>query len=285
MSRKTIEAEPLHNHQDIIDEERRMYVADGMIFVKRLSAKGNAQTRFHQPYRSYLPRLARVLSGWGRYVINLEEQMFRKGDIAILSANAIMQIDECSDDYALAFVSLDDTDPALKDIQTATIHLEQPQLDIIDGYFRLIGNILFNGGYQKPVIAPLQRSLIQTYLAYRNVEMQQTEPHASRQSEVFHRFLSLVSQHAAEGARDIQFYADRLCLAPRYLCAVVKEASGQTIMQWVERAVVSEAKVELCYTDRPVSDIAHQLHFDDASTFTRYFRRVTGMTPSEYREK
>ena len=106
----------------------------------------------------------------------------------------------------------------------------------------------------------------------------------TRQEEVFNRFLELVNKYAAR-ERSITFYADRLFLTPRYLSTLVRQASGRTVMDWVNEAVMQEAKLMLRHTDKLVYQIADELNFPNASFFSKYFRRMAGMTPNDYRRK
>jgi AraC-like DNA-binding protein len=65
---------------------------------------------------------------------------------------------------------------------------------------------------------------------------------------------------------------------------VVRRQSGQSVMQWVNRRIAMQAKLLLRHSDRTVADIAFDLRFENASFFTRFFRRETGLSPSEYRK-
>ena len=80
------------------------------------------------------------------------------------------------------------------------------------------------------------------------------------------------------------YYADRMCLTQRYLGSVVREVSGATAKEWIDRALVTEAKVALKHSDKSVAQIAEDLYFPSPSFFSKYFRRLTGLTPAEYRE-
>lgn len=106
----------------------------------------------------------------------------------------------------------------------------------------------------------------------------------TRQEDIFNRFLELVNKYAVR-ERSIAFYADWLFLTPRYLSTLVRQASGRTVMDWVNEAVMQEAKLMLRHTDKLVYQIADELNFPNASFFSKYFRRMAGMTPNDYRRK
>ena len=74
-------------------------------------------------------------------------------------------------------------------------------------------------------------------------------------------------------------------LTPRYLSTLVRQASGRTVMDWVNEAVMQEAKLMLRHTDKLVYQIADELNFPNASFFSKYFRRMAGMTPNDLSKK
>ena len=74
----------------------------------------------------------------------------------------------------------------------------------------------------------------------------------------------------------------RVAMSKKY-SAVIKEYSGQTVMQWLNRRLVLQAKVLLRGGTEPIGDIAFALGFDEQGSFARFFKRETGMTPTEYR--
>ena len=107
-------------------------------------------------------------------------------------------------------------------------------------------------------------------------------PH-SRQHEIFQRFIALVNAHCRE-QRQLDFYADRLCITRRHLGTVIHSASGVTAKEWVDRAVITSAKVLLRHSDKSVSQISDELHFPNDSFFCKYFHQLTGTTPLDWRK-
>ena len=105
----------------------------------------------------------------------------------------------------------------------------------------------------------------------------------SRSNRVFEEFLLLVSEfHMRE--RSVSFYAEKLCLTPKYLAKLVKNATGKSASDWIDGYVILEAKNMLRYSPMPVKDIVSRLNFPDAPTFHKYFKLRTGMTPARYRK-
>lgn len=105
---------------------------------------------------------------------------------------------------------------------------------------------------------------------------------ASRQTELFHRFVELTHEHCAQH-REVAFYADRLCISSRYLSAIVRSIAHSSVKEFIDRAVVLEIKMLLQSSDLSVQEIAYRLHFPDQSYLGRYFKHHTGQSPTEYR--
>ncbi len=75
-----------------------------------------------------------------------------------------------------------------------------------------------------------------------------------------------------------------LCITSHYLGTVVKQQSGVTAKAWIDKALVTKAKMMLKSTDLQAAQIASQLGFPNASFFSKFFKRLTGATPQAYRE-
>ena len=106
-------------------------------------------------------------------------------------------------------------------------------------------------------------------------------PH-NRQHELFQKFINLINEHC-RSEHHLDFYADRLCVSTRYLGTVVHSVSGVTAKEWLDRAVITVAKVMLRHSNKTASQIADELHFPNDSFFSKYFKRLTGQSPNAWR--
>lgn len=112
------------------------------------------------------------------------------------------------------------------------------------------------------------------------VEAPQTE--YTRKEELFHRFIELILGNCTVH-RDVEFYADKLCITKRYLAAVTNATTGHTPKSTIDRHVIQEVKTLLVYSGMSLQEIADYLHFPDPSYLGRYFKRYVGMSLQEYR--
>lgn len=106
----------------------------------------------------------------------------------------------------------------------------------------------------------------------------------SRQETLTRRFFDLMFKHYKTD-RSVSFYADRLCVTPKYLSSNVKEVTGHPVQKWMTEIVIADVKRRLRTTDQSVQQISEELHFLTASSFIRFFRTHVGCTPLEYRKK
>ena len=104
----------------------------------------------------------------------------------------------------------------------------------------------------------------------------------TRQTELFHRFVTLVQAHSSQ-EREVSFYADKLCISTRYLSTIVRTVARSSAKEFIDRSVLLEIKMLLQSTDLSVQEIAYRLHFPDQSYLGRYFKKHTGESPTEYR--
>ena len=104
----------------------------------------------------------------------------------------------------------------------------------------------------------------------------------TRQADLFQRFVALVHQHCTE-QREVAFYADRLCISTRYLSTIIRSVAHSTAKEFIDRSVVLEIKMLLGSTELSVQEIAYRLHFPDQSYLGRFFKKHTGVSPTEFR--
>lgn len=106
---------------------------------------------------------------------------------------------------------------------------------------------------------------------------------STRSKIVLENFLLLVRDHHTK-ERSLSFYADKLYLTPKYLSKLIKSVSGKSAHEWIDSFVILEAKNLLKYSDMSIKSIVYELNFPNQTTFYRFFKTKTGMTPSEYRK-
>lgn len=106
----------------------------------------------------------------------------------------------------------------------------------------------------------------------------------SRGDALFYKFIVEVENNY-KTERSVGFYADKLCVSPKHLSAVVKEVSGRTSGEWIDSYVINEIKRLLVSTDLSIQEISCKLNFVNQSFFGKYFKSHVGVSPREFRNR
>lgn len=107
---------------------------------------------------------------------------------------------------------------------------------------------------------------------------------ASNQGRMSDQFLTLAQRHFRQH-RFLEFYAQQLEVSPKHLSRTVKAQTGYTAVEWIEKFVILEAKVLLKSSNLNIQQISDELNFASQSFFGKYFKKITGMSPKEFRNQ
>ena len=173
-------------------------------------------------------------------------------------------------------------------LENPCIALNEEQLALAESYFLLARQVVQSSlSNKRNIIGGLLSSL--SYMTEdiwtgKLVERQPLADSGARAALTYERFMKLVTEYHNQ-ERGMQFYADKLCLTPKYLSKIVKEASGRSGPEWIDAFVILEAKNLLRYSDESIKEIAYKLNFPSASVFNKFFKANTGIVPSDYRRR
>ncbi len=101
---------------------------------------------------------------------------------------------------------------------------------------------------------------------------------------IFNKFKELLESNYSND-RNIGSYANQLNIHPNCLNEISKLSSGQTASEVIYIRIISETKKLILSTDKSFKEIAYKLGFDDPAYFSRYFKKHTGMTLSQYQSE
>lgn len=226
--------------------------------------------------------------------VNLQKTILGAGDLLTVLPQSIVGVKELETEslFLCLLFDFDDISELVlpSDYNFLKTLFSQPVISLSDEnqlsyqtYFDLL-KTNFDNPYSKfhPQII---KYLLFSLIGQINVYYQQREAFlnpTSRKDIAIFQFYNLVHQYYMT-ERSVQFYADLLKLTPKYLTTLIRLRTGISASKVISEMVVIKAKSYLQGTDLPVYEIAHQLHFADATTFCRYFRKHTGEKPLEYR--
>ncbi|GAA4844009.1 AraC family transcriptional regulator [Algivirga pacifica] len=132
----------------------------------------------------------------------------------------------------------------------------------------------------------IMNSLLDLLLNYCNhiYPREMKEIASSKGQLLVRKFRQLIEEmyHTNAG---IQQYADALNITPNHLTQTVRQVTGRTSSDLIKDKMLLEIKRLLIHTDLTATEIAHQLNYSDQSYFTKFFKKATGVTPTEFRKK
>lgn len=232
----------------------------------------------NQPYRLAEGRLLMVHSGTIDLEIDLVEYHLSAGDVAVAMPGSLAMVSGFSSDTRISIMTFKHLPVDGFEQDGFVARCDKAALARIAAYCDLILHNLSLGVERTGILSRLFESLLLDVISLRS------DSPAMPADQMMHRFLQLL---AKEGRvkHPIAFYADRLCVSAGYVSMFVKRHSGLTALQWIDRALVREAKVLLHHTQMPVAEVAEKLGFATPSFFISFFRQQTGQTPLQYRKR
>lgn len=107
----------------------------------------------------------------------------------------------------------------------------------------------------------------------------EAKPHS-----VAHQFKALLETHF-KSHHDLEFYAKQLGLSPKGLSMQLSRSLGQSARSLIHERIFLEAKRYLAFSDMPIGLISQELGFEDQNYFARFFKKIQGISPTEFRNR
>ena len=239
-------------------------------------------------------RLGVFVGGEVRVSINLVERHITPGTLVFLGPGTIISPISFSgpmelyglglfSDFPMPFAAGQMPSAFNGQVRDFLIRVGENDVDTARNILDAIWHLVHQPGYNRQTVSSLVAALMYHYdgIYRQHIDLQKASQ--SREQTIFDRFIQLVNQYATR-EHQISFYAQRMCLTDRYLGTVIRQASGTTAKEWIDRALIEHIKVELRHSNKPVVQISEEMGFPNPSFFSKYFKRLTGLTPQAYRE-
>lgn len=211
-----------------------------------------------------------------------------------IKGNQILQKEYVSEDFEASFMVMSKrlTDSLFMFVNTAAIFslvnrtpllpLREEDVSALEYFFNDIRELVNtkdgNHGYQGLLYTIAAFFYRRTCKYYERLG----ESEYTSQGRISDQFISLVQKYFKE-ERFLDFYASKMAITPKHLSRTVKQQTGFTAVEWIERYVILEAKVMLKSSSMTIQQIADELHFPSQSFFGKYFKKSVGMSPKEFR--
>ena len=270
------------------------YISRNMAVARNVRLNLIKEQIVDQPTLMPEMRILIIKNGWARPVINMMERRFEAGDLVFLGTNGILQYKDASSDVQGIGLSISDElfslaignripqafDGHLRHFQ---LRLQPDELEYLDQLHLMLYRHLRQQDGSSQVTLHLLSAFL-WYVDHLWSRQEQTYRESqTREQRLFTDFIQLVSEFAPEH-HTIDYYASRLCITPRYMSTIIKQVSGKSAKQWIDDALVTRIKIELKHTDKSVARICDEMNFPNPSFLTKFFKRMTGMTPKEFRQ-
>lgn len=251
---------------------------------------------FNHPFKVDVTTAIICLKGTTSGMINLKRIETKSPGFIVIMPDQILQYEHVSEDFSALFIimsnrfteslNIDERFPAFLSIQKQPfIELTNAELEAITGYYMMLKRTVAqkNNPYCLEIVKYLIKAFFYAFGYDLHIRRQEGEDKKSKHQILVEKFLNLVQLHFKD-ERSLEFYAGKLHLTPKHLSKVIKENSGISAADWIDSYVILEAKALLKTTDMTVQQISDKLNFPSQSFFGKYFKRLEGISPSEYKK-
>lgn len=249
------------------------------------------------PRRMKFILLALCTHGSAHYTVDTQEQTMKQNDVIIISERHVVDNYVASPDIAGICIILSvkffyETISNVSDISALflfsknhpVVSLSQQEADTFKSYFYMLKNKI--NDTQNHYRRELARTLVLAmFYDMSNVIYRVQQRYAKRQTRadaIFTSFIHMVEENYKQERR-VGWYAEQMCITPKYLSETVKNVSKRTPNEWIDRYVTLEMRLQLRNSTKSIKEIAIDLHFPNQSFLGKYFKEHVGVSPSEYR--
>ena len=173
--------------------------------------------------------------------------------------------------------------------QNPVLHISEESSRLFEQYYRLLEyRMKFpQRSYNKKTMVSLVSALLYDLLAdlsSPSFEVTESDALISQGDILFKRFIELLSDSEPK-ERSVSYYAEQLCITPKYLSTTIKKVSGKTAFEWINEYVMEDVKRQLSFSGKSIKEIADYLKFPNISFFGKYVKTHLGVSPTEFRRQ
>ena len=271
------------------------YMTDGLILTDRISEAPIPQSST----RLNFILMAMCKKGKAQYSIDTRQQVVKPGDLLFVSERHVIDNYVASPDFECLCIMLTTeyyhgfvqdvknvSSLLLFSMNNPVVPLTNKEIQVFTNYFETIREKMADTShhYRSPLIKALLLAMFydMSNVIYR-VERQGNRKH-TRAEAIFANFIRLLEENFRTQHR-VSWYAEQLCITPKYLSEIVKKISLRTPNEWIDSYVILEARVLLKNTTKSIKEITDELNFPNQSFLGKYFKEHVGVSPSEYRKR
>lgn len=270
------------------------YREEGLVVAFGMSGVMRKFLRPQSPYLIEDYRCGIVVDGELHGRINLMERTMRAGSLACVTPGSFVEPLDISESFHIEGIGMTRevfhivnryNIPAMFNgrVKDVFMQLDSEEMLFVRQLFKTLWSVVNYKPSSKETIYSMVSAIINHFNDLMLPRDSQQGVARNSANALFDRFIYLVNTNARQH-RHIGFYADKMCISEHYLGTVVRQVSGITAKEWIDRAVITAAKVLLRRGDHQIAAIAEELSFPNASFFCKYFKRLAGCTPQDFRQ-
>lgn len=269
------------NLNEVLSQQDKFFVNDDLILILNGSVQRIPVFNKEEIYQMVEPRFILLLEGSAEVCINLQDYHIKKGNVMLIPADTIVEVDNISDDARVMAIVFRDS----VEMSDEVVYKTSPaEFDRLLRMYYLLWDVVHLSPYRRKTVQYLSKAIVADVQELNELVSEKVQNEGStRTQELFLQFKRLIKQHCMQ-ERSIPYYASQLHVTPHHLSATIKKASGQSVMYWINRATIQEAKLLLKTNGMMAYEIANRMNFPSASAFSKFFKRETGLTPRAYQE-
>lgn len=277
-----------------IQIEGKLFISDNL----RDNTRETRVVKMNAPVQLSMTAIVMCVEGEMNININMQEFTLKKNCAVTMMIDSFMQVMDVSDDFKGFVIAIEKDFMNFSEDVKMGMAMQQhtmkapffslPEKDMEETmtlYNMMKRKLMTEGFAFKEQVAKAYLDLFK-YNGFQSfIETGGAAKAAKRKGrkyELLELFIKEVQEHYKE-ERQITFYANRLCINPKYLSSIIHEVSGKYATQWINDYVILEAKAMLKSGNCTIKELCVRLHFSSQSMFSKYFKQHTGMTPKEYR--
>ena len=270
------------------------YIEDDIIIVDDISTALIPK----DPRRMNFLILALCTEGEATYTLDTQEMKIQKNDVLlILDRHVVSNFTASKDLKALCiiisvkffFESIrnvgDISSLLLLSRNFPVIKLAQEETETFQSYFYLLKTKAADkqNKYRRKLVSTL---ILAMFYDLSNVVQRMLDTDSMRQTRaeiIFTKFIKLLEGNFKQERR-VGWYAEQLCITPKYLSETIKNVSRRTPNEWIDNYVTIEMRIQLRNSTKSIKEIAEEMNFANQSFLGKYFKEHVGISPSEYRK-
>lgn len=225
----------------------------------------------------------------GYFQHQIESTKFMVKAPAVMIANyghisAINEVDRQAEGYCVLIKEQAMTS-ILRDQETLNIFNIAPLINLKEedsADLNVLLELLYKEIYDEKPYTSYYESIFKTILL-KIMKLSDANKKLLRHQEIAMSFKQLVYLHFAK-EKSVSYYADKLAVSTNYLNRCVSSVFKKSAKQIILDVAIMHSQLLLSETNKTIATIAYELDFEDPSYFARLFKKVVGLTPSEYRD-